>query len=243
MKLIKLNAIDSTNDYLKALSRDVDLEDEVMVVALAQTLGRGQVGAKWHSEAGKSLTFSMFKRFKELAIDHQFAINCAVSLGIKKALSQVGIDHLKIKWPNDILADGKKLCGILIENQLQGNTIVSSIIGVGINVNNRVFPNLPRATSMALTSGKEHDPEAVLGLITSCISSEMQRLGNNDLDALKLDYERDLFRKNIIAVFETKLGNRCNGIIQGISGNGELCLKLEDESLQFFKLKELQLLY
>lgn len=185
----------------------------------------------------------MFKRFNGLALIHQFAVNCAVSLGIKKGLSQLGIDHLKIKWPNDILADGKKLCGILIENQLLGDTIVSSIIGVGINVNNGIFPNLPRATSMALTSGKEYDPEAVLGVIASCISSEMERLGNNDLDALKKEYERDLFRKNIISVFETKTGNRCNGIIQGISGNGELCLKLEDESLRFFKLKELQLLY
>ncbi len=243
MKLIKLNAIASTNDYLKALSKNAELEDGVLVVARDQTLGRGQLGAKWHMEPGKSLAFSMFKRFQGLSVAHQFMINCAVSLGLKKGLSQIGITQVKIKWPNDILAGGSKVCGILIENQLQANSVVSAVIGVGINVNNRSFPNLPNATSLALTTGQGYDMDMILEVITSCISSELERLVHNDFETLKTEYEHHLFRKNNISVFEIKDKKRCNGIIQGISGTGELRVKMEDESLQLFKLKELRLLY
>lgn len=243
MKIIKLNAIESTNDYLKALYRKEDLEDQVLVVTQNQTNGRGQVGAKWHAETGKSLNFSILKRFDRLAITHQFTINCAVSLGIKKGLEQIGISDVKIKWPNDILAGDKKLCGILIENQLKADAIVSSIIGVGINVNNRSFPNLPKASSLFLTKMKEFDLDRVLQVVSRCISSEMKRVENQDFEELMAEYEHHLFRKDTISVFENNHKGRFNAIIKGISKSGELCLELENDSLRHFKLKELQLLY
>ena len=227
MKLIKLDAIDSTNDYLKALGRKVDLEDEVMVVAQNQIRGRGQSGAQWYTEAGKSLSFSLFKRFQGLEATRQFAFSCAVSLGIKKGMEQIGIENLNIKWPNDIMADDKKLCGILIENQLQAGAIVSSVIGVGINVNNLSFPNLPNASSLLLTVEKEFDIDTVLQVVVDCISSEMERVEDHDFDALKFDYERNLFRINTNSVFQNKKGQRINAIIRGISSTGLLQLELE----------------
>lgn len=243
MKIIKLDAIDSTNDYLKALYKKVDFDDMILVVAKDQTKGRGQVGSKWHSEIGKSLNFSILKRFSELEIAHQFAINCAVSLGIKKGLEQIGINTIKIKWPNDILADDKKLCGILIENQLQARNIVSSIIGVGINVNNHSFPNLPKASSMLLIKKKEFDLDRVLQVVSDSISSELKRVEDRDFEDLKTEYEQHLFKKDIISVFENSKNERFNGIIRGISGTGELCLEMENESYKYFNLKDLQLLY
>jgi BirA family transcriptional regulator, biotin operon repressor / biotin---[acetyl-CoA-carboxylase] ligase len=243
VKIIKLDAIDSTNDYLKAWNKKIDLDDQLLVVAKDQTKGRGHVGSKWHAEIGKSLNFSILRRFNKLAIAHQFAINCAVSLGIKKGLEKNGIRNVRIKWPNDILADDKKLCGILIENQLQAGNIGSSIIGVGVNVNNRNFPNLPQASSMFLIKNKVFDLDRVLLVVSDSISSELERVENRDFEDLKSEYEQHLFRKDIISVFENSKNERFNGIIKGISRTGKLCLEMENESLMYFNLKDLQLLY
>ena len=243
LKVIKLSAIDSTNDYLKALCRKVDLDEEVVVVANEQTRGKGQMEAKWYSKGGKSLTFSVFKRLKSLDVNDQFAINCAVSLGLLNSLKKIGISNLTVKWPNDILAGGKKICGILIENQLQGDIIKSTIVGIGINVNNSHFPDLPRATSMALRAGREFDLEQVLQGLLKGVSSELNALQQDNREALQQRYEQNLFRINTISVFETPQGEQWNAIIKGVSKSGALILEREDSSLEEYKLKEIQLRY
>lgn len=243
LKVIKLSAIDSTNDYLKSLGKKVDLQDGVVVVAREQTRGKGQMAAKWHSEGGKSLSFSLLRRFSNFSIEDQFAINWAISLGILKGLQCLDISELAIKWPNDILAGGKKLCGILIENQLQGSQIICSVIGVGVNVNNDHFPDLPQATSMALHAGMEFDLEQVLQYLLEGISSELDTLKTTNLKALKKRYEHKLFRINTISAFETPNGDQWNAIIKGVSKEGELQLERENAVIQEFKLKEIRLLY
>jgi len=243
VKVIKLNAIDSTNDYLKALSRKVDLDGDVVVVTHNQLHGRGQMGTYWFSEEGKNLSFSLLRRFQSLNVNHQFAINCAVSIAVKQGLELMGLDAIDIKWPNDILADNKKIGGILIENQLQASVITSSVIGVGINVNNEQFPDLPKATSMTLQMQKKYDLDEVLEVLVEQITSELDTLKALDFDQLKSRYERNLFRINTLSEFENSTGERFKAMIKGISENGELKLQMPDASLRFFKLKELQLIY
>ena len=243
MKLIKLNAIDSTNDYLKALHRKVVLEDEVIVIAHHQTKGRGQAASTWYSKPNKSLSFSMFKRFGGVGSEWQFAINWAVSLGIKSGLEDCGIQKVMIKWPNDILADGRKICGILIENQWQAGMMNSSIIGVGVNVNKQDFPNLPQATSLALAANMDFDISVVFKKITDGISSELIRFVQGDYESLKQDYERNLFRINTFSEFENNQGIRWKGRIKGVSDNGLLKIKLENGSLQLFEMKQIRLVY
>ncbi len=243
LKVIKLSAIDSTNDYLKSLSRKVDLREGVVVVANEQTQGKGQMKAKWYSEKNKSLSFSVFRAFSEFNVSDQIAINWAVSLGILKALQGLDISSLTIKWPNDILAGGKKVCGILIENQLQGSEITSSIIGVGVNVNNINFPDLPQASSLLLHTGKAFDLEELLQKLVDGITSELDMLDSSGLVRLKRRYEQFLFRKNNVAVFETPDGNQWNGIVRGVSDTGALQLEREDETIQEFNLKEITMLY
>lgn len=243
LKLIKLNAIDSTNDYLKALRKKVELEDGVIVLAHHQTRGRGQVASNWHSEAGKSLSFSMFKRFSGLDQQWPFAVNWAVSLGVKKGLERCGMDGVVIKWPNDILAGGSKVCGILIEPQWHASKMTSAVIGVGINVNNLNFPNLPRASSLALIAKRTFDMELVLENVAQSISAELDRLVASDYKELKHEYEHNLFRINTISEFEDNLGDLWKGTIKGVSGLGQLKVALEDGSLQLFEMKDLQLIY
>lgn len=243
LKLIKLDAIDSTNDYLKALRQKVVLDDGVIVLAKQQKKGRGQVAANWYSKAGQSLTFSVFKRISGLEVKGQFAINWAVSLGVKKGLERCGMHGIAIKWPNDILADDRKICGILIENQWHAGKLISSVIGVGINVNNLDFPNLPKATSMALVTNKTFEIAVVLKNVTECISSELDRLLTGNYEELKNEYERYLFRINTISEFKNDEGVRWKGRIRGVSDQGQLQVELENGSLQLFEMKQLQLLY
>ena len=157
MRIVKLNAIDSTNSYLKELSTTESLDDYTAVLAKNQTKGRGQLGAIWNSKESKNLTFSVFKDFSSYKFGVPFYISLVTALALLKTLESFGIPRLTVKWPNDILSADKKICGILIENVIKQNNINASIIGIGLNVNQLVFDNLPRASSLKLISGKHFD--------------------------------------------------------------------------------------
>ena len=163
MKIIKLDAIDSTNSFLKNLSVNATVQDFTIVVAKQQTSGRGQMNAEWVVEGGKNLTFSVFSCFDDLPISNQKYLNFSVSLAVFEVLNDLFLPKLTIKWPNDILSVNKKLAGILIENNLKGNKISSSIIGIGINVNQQKFSkDLPNATSVKKILSKEFDLDILL---------------------------------------------------------------------------------
>ena len=127
MYIIKLDAIDSTNSYLKTICVKNTPKDLTVVIAEHQTNGRGQMGTNWQVEASKNLTFSVFKHVSFLKVSEQFYISMAVALGITKALKELQIPKITIKWPNDIMSGGKKICGILNETKLKGNKIENVI--------------------------------------------------------------------------------------------------------------------
>ena len=143
MHIIKLNAIDSTNSYLRQLCTKNKLEDYTIVTAKTQTKGRGQMGTFWHVQEGKNLTCSVFKRFDKFPVDHSFYISIVTSLAIVRALHRFNVPKLRVKWPNDILSEEKKICGILIENIVKQSQLEASVIGIGLNVNQSEFQNLP----------------------------------------------------------------------------------------------------
>jgi len=139
MNIIKIDAIDSTNSYLKKLATNGTINSYTVVVAKHQTAGRGQMGTLWVSEANKNLTFSFLIKFNSFKSTSQFYLSMAVSLGVLLAVNAVVKSSFFIKWPNDILADKDKVAGILIENTLRGNFIKQSVIGIGLNVNQKNF--------------------------------------------------------------------------------------------------------
>ncbi|GAB5400596.1 MAG: biotin--[acetyl-CoA-carboxylase] ligase [Aureisphaera sp.] len=240
MNIIKLNAIGSTNDYLKGLSKETHLEDGTVVLTEDQTKGRGQMGSSWQFERGKSLAFSVFKRFDGILVDHQFAITVQVSLTLLNCLEQFGIPNLTVKWPNDIMAGDKKLCGILVENQLMGNQIKGSVVGIGLNVMNSSFVGLPNATSMSLIAGNSFDVEEVFSTIAEEIVFDLNHFYADHFHLFKM-YEESLYRKGQVSVFSD--GNEpFNGIIRGVDGNGELRLEIEDGTVKTYRLKKIKLL-
>lgn len=243
MHIIKLDAIDSTNLYLKQLSTREILEDFTVVVAENQTQGRGQMGTHWEAETGKNLTVSIYKRFSKLPLDRQFYVSVATSLALTKALSYFTIPRLHIKWPNDILSDNKKICGVLIENVIKQDQVMASVIGIGLNVNQTVFNSNPNASSMRLINGTIFSIEEVLQKFLLEFEIAMQRLTEDDFESLKLDYEAELFRKNKPSTFKNTEGELFSGFIQSISQTGSLHVLLEDNVIQEFGLKDLTLLY
>src|SRR5690606_4660509 len=241
--LIKLNAIDSTNSFLKKLARKTQLEDQTVVITENQLSGRGQMGNGWVSKEGESLTFSVFKRFEAVLAERQFMISMAVSVGIIETLKNLNVPTISIKWPNDILSAKKKICGILIENILEGSNVKCSVIGIGINVNETEFPNLPQASSLKLVTGTDFNLDEVLQLILKNVFRKLENLSEMDFSEMKRQYENNLFRKEMVSVFETPEGSRFNGIIKGVSEIGELLVETENVGLQKFQLKEIKLIY
>lgn len=243
MRIIKLDAIDSTNSYLRQLSITEPIEDYTAVVAKHQTNGRGQMGSKWSSQGSKNLTVSVFKDISYLKIDHSFYISIVVSLSIFKALEMFQIKNLKVKWPNDILSDNKKVAGILVENVIKQNQLQSSILGFGLNVNQTDFNDLPNASSMILISGNVFDLDEVLQEILRHLKLHFELLKEGQMNQLRREYETHLFRKDKPSTFKNSDGELFSGIILGVSNSGNLKVQLEDAVAKEFDLKEIVLLY
>jgi BirA family biotin operon repressor/biotin-[acetyl-CoA-carboxylase] ligase len=243
MKLIKLDAIDSTNDFLKRLSGQQSLENFTVVTAENQTHGKGQMGSKWDSEIGKNLMFSVLVNKVFNNISEIFDLNVAVALALIFTLEKYNIPNLSIKWPNDILSDNKKLAGILIENTHKNNGEITSIIGVGLNVNQMNFDLLPKASSLAVIVKSEFDKEIILNQFIDCLKFNCNLLQNNSASELWKNYNSYLFKKGIPMAFSLPKGTHFMGIIQGVNSSGQLEVRLENETTENFGIKEIQLLY
>lgn len=243
MQIIKLDATESTNTYLKELSVVKELEDFTVVTTQNQTLGRGQFTTKWESDAGKNLAISILKTNINLPIDRLFIISIAVSLSILAALKELGIPNLRVKWPNDIMSGTYKIGGILIENMLSGSKIKRSIIGFGLNVNQEEFKSAPHAASLKIIVGKSFNLDAVFYALVENLNTQLNRpLELLEKDLLE-DYHSHLFRIGEKCVFRISDDTFINGIILGVSASGKLKVQMEKGSIQEFGLKELQLQY
>jgi len=242
-RIIKLDATDSTNLYLKELLQSIKPSDFTVVVAKNQLEGRGQMGAVWQSEEGKNLTFSILKKFDALPVQCQFVLNIGVSLAICNALSELSIPNIKVKWPNDIMSGSTKICGILIENILKGQFVNNSIIGIGLNVNQQNFKNLEKAASLKSITGHVYDLDELLHKILERIRFHLEAIESKTVKQLLPAYEKLLFRKDKPSTFENKEGERFMGFIRRVSPSGKLVVELESHIFKEFELKEITLLY
>jgi len=243
MQIIKLDATDSTNVYLKNLMLHSGLNDFTVVAANHQYKGRGQRGTTWESEKGKNLTFSVLKKHDALFVQQQFSLNIKVSLAVYRTLMGLQIPDLKIKWPNDILSGNYKICGTLIENILSGSKIQASVIGIGLNINQIDFANLPNVSSLKLIVGNHFDLNEVLNKLLKNLKDIFDPLLNGDENKLKEAYLNALFRKDKAATFKNQSNEMFTGIIRTISEEGKLIIEIEDKVLTAYDLKEVQLLY
>ena len=242
MKLIKLDAIDSTNEFLKGLSNKQEVQNFTVVTAENQLKGKGQMGAKWNSESGKNLIMSVL--VNDFLFDNEtvFNLNIVVSLAVIRTLKKYNIPELSVKWPNDILSANKKIGGILIENSIKGSGAIISIVGLGLNVNQLQFENLPRASSLAVICSTFFDKEEILVAIVNELE---QMITHYDATATGLweEYVNGLFKMGVPMAFSDENEINFMGIIKGVSSMGKLQILLEDDSICEYNLKEVQMLY
>lgn len=237
MHMIKLDAIDSTNDYLRKLILKKKPTTPTVVMSQYQKKGKGQRGQVWTSQAGKNLMFSLYMPNFTLPTKEVFSINKIVSVCLLHWLSSFQLPNICVKWPNDILSGDSKLAGILIESNVLQSTANSIIIGVGLNVNQVEFQNLPNATSMQLLTGKNYDIDALLFSLTTklieCLTPPIKNY--ND------DYHKYLYGLGQSRLF-LKDKKTFEGIIQSVNSEGKLVLKTTAGE-QVFDVKELQFVH
>ncbi len=245
MKLIKLDAIDSTNTFLKNLAVNVELDDFTVVSAKHQLSGKGQMGSEWVSEVDKNLMFSVYKRFERLTIENQFCISMIVSLTIHEVLSALKLSKIKIKWPNDILSCDKKVGGVLIENKLKDKQIESSIIGIGLNVNQTVFRNLNQASSLYVNYKRKFDRDNLLKQIVNRLEINFKKYdfsSSDSINELHSNYEKLLFNLNLLKPYSLQDETIFDGVIKGVTEIGELKIEVNGVN-ETFNIKEIRFLY
>ena len=226
--IIHIDETDSTNRWLKAHG-----EGTMVVVADYQTAGKGCGTNSWESERGKNLTFSMLIHPTDIPASQQFRITEVVSVALCEVLEQY-IGDVSIKWPNDIYMGDKKICGVLIENRLQGNVIVDSIIGIGLNVNQTEFvSDAPNPVSLRQLLGREIDREALLHDFLETLETV------SSSETTYSAYRNKLFRMGKQAVFSDETG-RFEGTIQDVETDGRLLIKDLSGQARRYAFKEVQ---
>ena len=241
MNIIKLNAIDSTNDYLKNLLDKKPIIDYTVVTANFQNKGKGQMGSFWESESGKNLICCVYLSNSFIKLSNQFVINIIVCLAIKKSLHKFNIPQLSVKWPNDIMSGSSKICGVLIENIVKNSSIQDIIIGIGLNVNQTIFKNSPNATSIKTINGKFYNTEEILFEIISNIKSYYTFLEKDNLSYLYKLYDDNLYRVNKVSMFRLADEKLVSGFISGVNEFGMLKIIMEDNLEKTFGIKEISI--
>ena len=239
-RIIKLNAITSTNDYLKKRYKSGKVLDGDLVWTENQTSGRGQHNKKWISEPFKSLTLSIYRQFNGLLIK-PFKLNAVVCLGIIYALKKLSIPGLSIKWPNDILSENKKIGGILIENFFNKRKIKASVIGVGLNLNQEKFEKLPKATSLKIITGEKWASKIILNALIPLLEEYLFMFDFQDSSILD-QYQKILWRRNKTVIFDMD-GKLHKGKLKGVDESGMIILQNQEKMISKFNNSQISIQY
>jgi BirA family biotin operon repressor/biotin-[acetyl-CoA-carboxylase] ligase len=241
-KVIRLQSVGSTNEFMIGQIRQGKINKEgTVVVAADQTSGRGLGQNAWESEKGKNLTFSIFFKPLFLRAEQQFLLNKSISLGVYDFVkTTLPGRKTNIKWPNDIYVENNKLAGILINNTIEGNELLHSVAGIGININQDKFSNRVRnPVSLKQLIRKEVDLNQVLDEILYYIENRYSRLVTEDPEQMNIDYLLSLYRFNEYFLYRYN-DKEIYARITGISDYGHLQLVTGDNGQIECDFKEIE---
>jgi BirA family biotin operon repressor/biotin-[acetyl-CoA-carboxylase] ligase len=241
--LIKLLAVDSTNNFLKELlSKSEPLPEGTVIMADEQFSGRGQQQNSWQAEPGKNLTISLFLKPNFISLSQQFYLNMTISLAIYYTLAKHLPDHLSIKWPNDIYYKNQKIGGVLIENTVFGRHFKHTVIGIGLNINQQHFEGhlQQKATSMFQILNKAFNLEQLLSALCSQIESLYLQLKSKKYTNLQQTYVSKLYQLERPSIYRQN-GEIFEGIIKGITETGLLQLE-RNGKIEHYNFKEIEFL-
>ena len=235
-KRIHIDAIPSTNTYARELiDAGETLPEMTLITTDDQSRGRGQKGNSWESEAGKSLTFSIVCHPDFVAPSRQFILSQAIALAVCSV-----DEHLRVKWPNDIYFEDRKISGTLIECDLQGKHIGNCIIGTGLNVNQTLFrSDAPNPVSLKQIYGKDFNREEILQKITDGFDLFYEMIRNGRQDELRRLYLSKLYRREGWHEYEDVDG-RFKAEFVDIEPTGHLLLRKESGLVKRYEFKEVR---
>ena len=233
-KIIELPEISSTNDFASALlSKDKQPEGTIVLTEF-QTDGKGQGNNIWHSFKGENILMSLILYPGFLNASKQFYLSEIVTLSIIKTIKEYLNLNCKIKWPNDIFLNNKKIGGILIQNSLKAQFMKNSIVGIGLNVNQKKFlKELPNASSLALESGKELDKQELFYALLQNLDRYYLKLRNGEFEIIKREFIKNLLGYDSILKCQAENGERFNAKVETVKETGEIVLNVNNELRSF----------
>lgn len=236
-RTIRLDETTSTNSYLRGLVGKEPLPEGSMVMTEYQTAGRGQVGNVWESERAKNLMFSLILYPDFLPANRQFLISQIAALSVKETLDKY-VNDITVKWPNDIYWRDRKICGMLIENDLSGRELYCSVIGIGININQQHFlSDAPNPVSLIQITGQEYDREEIARSFRKRLYERYLDLIRDKEEEIRRDYMSALYRGTGFHPYQGADG--CfSARIRGIESTGHLILETKNGEVRRYAFKE-----
>lgn len=237
--LIKLEKVDSTNNYATVHMSINNWKEGTVVLTDEQIRGRGQMNNSWESEPGANLLMSIVLYPEFLPVHYQFLLSKVVTVGLCEMLARF-VDEAKIKWPNDLYIGRKKVAGILIENAVLGSTLSSSVIGIGLNINQLEFNGgAPNPVSLRMLLNRKLDLEKIQSEVFEAIDKWYLKLRSGDLREIDTRFEELLYRKDELASYKDKAGVY-RGVIKGVNEIGQLLIQPETGNLRCYHFKEVE---
>ncbi|MBX3102166.1 MAG: biotin--[acetyl-CoA-carboxylase] ligase [Bacteroidetes bacterium] len=235
-QVMSLQVTDSTNSWLLQQCQRKDMPEGTLVVAEHQRQGRGQQGNTWQAPAGQNLTCSVLLKPHHLPPKQAFLLNKMSALAVRDVLADAAPEaRVQVKWPNDVMINGLKAAGILIENIIQGNALTESVVGMGLNLN--WHPAELPTTSLAAHTGGRVSIATVLDALVHKLNAYYLLLQTQRYHVLDEYYHLHLYLRQRPHIF-TVQGAPLPGVIQGVDADGQLLVQTE-AGLRAFQLKEI----
>ncbi len=235
--------LDSTNTYAMDVIAKTNPPEGTCIYTDFQTAGRGQIGRCWHSKAGDNLLLSYIFYPRALNVSSQFYLNIVSSLAVLDVL-KMWCPDAKIKWPNDLYVGNNKIAGILVQNTLRGFYIKSTVIGIGLNINQNRFPaDLPNPTSLFLETGVLKNKNEIMQWLDARLEYHYLRLQASQWNSLRNDYLSDMYKLHEWAFFRSPGKPKFLGKITGIDEQGKLLICLENQDIASFGFREIEFLF
>lgn len=237
---LKLNEVDSTNNFLKDLITNTKPLEGTVILAETQMEGRGQMGTSWLAQPNMNITMSLLYQPKWINVQDQFIISAMVSWSIFEVISELLPNRkVEVKWPNDIMIDRQKVGGVLIENSIRGAEIQNSIIGIGLNVLQEDFGPINNATSLSL-KGYTGTVEWTTKRLIEIIEKNYLLLKKGEESELMQHYHEVLLGKDEELKYKAK-GIEFLGVIKKVNKDGRLEIQTENGIRSFYH-KEVEFL-
>ena len=237
-QVIKVKSVDSTNNYAAKLLNQTKVPFGTVIMAHYQTNGKGQRNTIWSSNGGDNLLMSVLLDLSFMPSEKIFFLSKSIALAIRAAVVDViGIES-HLKWPNDVLIDNKKIAGVLIENQWKKSNIVSSVVGVGLNVNQVDFQESFSATSLKKITNKNYNVDNILKVLCKKLNKYYDQLASLKYDNIDLEYHQHLVNNNKFCEFEEN-NMVFSAKVKGVNQQGELMLEFTNGDVKSYELKQI----